>query len=263
MICSRCECEFEDGKTQCPSCRQWCHVVTTGESDTIMAEEVKVEPHNRVLSGVWDPILSEPPGTVVTGAYLMGGSPGAGKSTLSLQYASALCEVRDGECLYIATEEALSEITLRMHRLGIAPNKRFRFMRQSTYDPGRWESIFSAHPPKLFLLDSISGLTEDVHAQVRICSFLKKMSIKHQAPSLIIAHITKQDDFAGLLKLQHTVDALLGLQLVGAEGEVRSLKAYKNRFGPTSRDVKLLMGQDGLKEYVPPVKKKRKKAVEE
>lgn len=202
----------------------------------------------RVQSGFWDICFSEPPGIVDTSVSILGGMPGAGKSTIALQIARGVVETTGGEILYIPSEESVGQIKPRALRLSIsdATLGRMRFLRNVSPEPSVYEACVKKHRPRILIVDSVSGLTRDPHAHVTICDGLKKIAQEYKCPVVCIDHITKQEDFAGLMKLQHAVDALIALSV--KDNELRVMFPIKNRFGPTDkeRECKMTMTAAGL-----------------
>ena len=63
---------------------------------------------------------------------------------------------------------------------------------------------------------------------------------------IMIGHVTKNDELAGLRTLEHLVDTVLFLE--GESDEpLRVLMSTKNRFGPTGEIGLFSMGEDGIK----------------
>jgi len=247
MRCPECDTDFADDRAQCPACGKWAIIPATVDEDaTILLTDVKDDEYKHLQTGFWDPVFSEPPGIVTTSSTLMGGMPGAGKSTFALQFAAAVVKSTGGEVLYLPTEETPGQIKPRAMRLGISLEG-IRFMKNVSPDPMIWASIVARYKSKAFILDSVDKLTGDVYGAVKAAGALKKeVAQKFMCPALIIAHINKQDDFAGLMKLQHEVDTLVGIRQDKKQDD-RVIGSFKNRFGPT-REVKMTMTEKGLAE---------------
>lgn len=77
-----------------------------------------------------------------------------------------------------------------------------------------------------------------------MCKAFKDYAVLLKAPVIIIDHVTKDEDFAGLMQLQHAVDTTLILSL--DENDTRYLTTIKNRFGPANISVILDMTERGL-----------------
>ena len=138
---------------------------------------------NRVLGG------GLVPGSIV----LLGGEPGIGKSTLSLQTMLHLPEKR---ILYVSGEESAHQLKMRASRLG-GDNDNFLILCENSLE-NVFEHIKDVQP-ELVVIDSIQTMmTEDVEssagsiAQVRECaSSLLRFARTSGVPVILIGHITK------------------------------------------------------------------------
>jgi len=184
------------------------------------------------------------PGSVV----LLGGEPGVGKSTLSLQLAAGL-EQR-GRVLYVTGEESPEQLRLRAERLPRLPEELLVIAEtrvEALAEPWR------AARPAVVIVDSIqtqqSSRIESAPgsvAQVRECAALLAATAKAQGTVLIlVGHVTKEGMLAGPRVLEHLVDVVLNF-----EGErahpFRLLRASKNRFGSTQEVGVFSMTGEGL-----------------
>ncbi|MDE6013267.1 MAG: DNA repair protein RadA [Prevotella sp.] len=200
---------------------------------------------NRVLGG----------GLVPGSIILLGGEPGIGKSTLSLQ---TMLHLSDKRILYVSGEESAHQLKMRAERL----------MPDSTQDnflilcENSLEHIFEhikEVQPELVVIDSIQTIaTEDVEssagsiAQVRECaSSLLRFAKTSGVPVILIGHITKEGTLAGPKILEHIVDTVI--QFEGDQHHVyRILRSIKNRFGSTSELGIYEMQQTGLRQVTNP-----------
>jgi len=181
---------------------------------------------NRVLGG------GLVPGSIV----LIGGEPGIGKSTLMLQIALALKQMK---VLYVSGEESEAQIKMRAERLADGQHPGCYILTETGT-----QNIFrqiDQMQPNIVVIDSIqtmhSTLVESGAgsvSQVRECTaeFLKYAK-ETGVPVLLIGHITKDGAIAGPKILEHMVDTVLQF-----EGDrhlsYRILRTIKNRFGSTS-----------------------------
>ena len=205
---------------------------------------------NRVLGG------GLVPGSIV----LLGGEPGIGKSTLTLQTMLQL----PLRVLYVSGEESAHQLKMRAERLSASHSQR----RQEDADnflllcENQLETIFDhikEVKPQLVVIDSIQTImTEDVEssagsiAQVRECaSALLRFAKSSSVPVILIGHITKEGTLAGPKILEHIVDTVI--QFEGDQHHVyRILRAIKNRFGSTSELGIYEMQQTGLRQVSNP-----------
>lgn len=194
---------------------------------------------NRVLGG----------GIVQGSLTLIGGEPGIGKSTLMLQLALRLKNVR---VLYVSGEESEQQIKMRADRIGIKNEDCYILTETST------ANIFyqiKELEPQLLIIDSIQTLQSDSIdstagsiSQIRECAGeFQRYAKESGVPVFLIGHITKEGSIAGPKILEHMVDTVLQF-----EGDPRHtyriLRTAKNRFGSTSELGIYEMQGAGLRE---------------
>ena len=201
---------------------------------------------NRVLGG------GLVPGSIV----LLGGEPGIGKSTLSLQ---TMLNLGSMKILYVSGEESAHQLKMRAERLNPASMQSENFM---ILCENSLEVIFQhikEVQPDLVVIDSIQTIaTEDVEssagsiAQVRECaSALLRFAKTSGVPVILIGHITKEGTLAGPKILEHIVDTVI--QFEGDQHYMyRILRSMKNRFGSTSELGIYEMQQNGLRQVSNP-----------
>lgn len=240
--CNSCGRQFDEERSQCPHCKCWNIANTSGADDTVLLSEVKPDPLMRIKNtGPWDRCFSDKGGIVTIGTTLIGGEPGAGKSTMALQLSDKLAEVTKREILIVSAEEAKEQVKAAAERLSL---KNQHMMR--VYPMGantELGSVFRKYLPCAIIIDSLPGLTSDPGLAIDYCKTFKKYAIELGSPFLIIDHITKDHDLAGFMELQHEVDTTMKFTVT--EEKVRKLETIKNRFGPT-RHVYLDMTEKGL-----------------
>ncbi len=275
-VCENCGQESPKWIGKCPSCGQWNtfkevkNVAPSASSrrggwkdsggissrgrdaakvlrlrDIAAHDDPRIDLHdeelNRVLGG------GLVPGSIV----LLGGEPGIGKSTLSLQ---TMLHLTDKRVLYVSGEESAHQLKMRAERL--APQvdaDHFMILCENSL-----EAIFShiqEVQPELVVVDSIQTIsTEDVEssagsiAQVRECAAaLLRFAKSSAVPVILIGHITKEGTLAGPKILEHIVDTVI--QFEGDQHYMyRILRSIKNRFGSTSELGIYEMQQTGLRQ---------------
>jgi DNA repair protein RadA/Sms len=189
------------------------------------------------------------PGSIV----LFGGEPGIGKSTLMLQLALRLKNLK---VLYVSGEESEQQIKMRADRLGITTNS--CFILQETNTQNIFQQITEIEP-QLVIIDSIQTIhtsfidsSPGSVSQVRECAaeFLR-FAKETNTPVFMIGHITKEGSLAGPKVLEHMVDTVL--QFEGDRNHIyRLLRATKNRFGSTNEMGIYEMQGEGLREVTNP-----------
>jgi DNA repair protein RadA/Sms len=192
---------------------------------------------DRVLGGGVEP------GTVV----LLGGEPGAGKSTVLLQVAGALA----GEGVaYLSGEESAGQIASRARRLGVAEADIRVWAGNNLEEP---LEALAQNPAKFLVVDSIqtvylpgveSGLGSV--SQVRECAAtLVRMAKETGTVVFLVGHVTKTGDIAGPRILEHMVDVVLYFE-GDSTGLFRMVRAIKNRMGASNEVGVFRMGESGL-----------------
>ena len=201
------------------------------------------EETNRVLGG----------GMVQGSMILLGGEPGIGKSTLTLQMA---LNSEGLKTLYVSGEESPQQIKMRAARIGGGNDSCY------IYGETVLENIVAqidALHPDLVVIDSIQTIysqTIDSSAgsvsQIRECAAVLLKYAKTTGTSIIvIGHITKDGTIAGPKILEHIVDVVL--QFEGDNNNVyRILRGIKNRFGATFEIGVFEMRGEGLVEVSNP-----------
>jgi DNA repair protein RadA/Sms len=189
-------------------------------------------------------------GGVVPGSLtLIGGSPGVGKSTLLLKVGGDIA-YRGQNVLYVSGEESSSQIKLRANRL--------KSNHDSLYllSEIRLEQVMIEIEHRdydFIIIDSIQTLySENISSapgsvtQVRQITFeLMRIAKDKNIAIFIIGHITKEGSIAGPRVLEHMVDTVLYFEGDSSQ-ELRILRGFKNRFGPTSEIGVFEMRSDGL-----------------
>lgn len=228
------------------------------DDDFVDATEVEAQKIERLVTGgPWDECWGG--GFVPSSSTLLGGAPGAGKSTCLLQLSIRLAEMTGKPTYYISAEQDKGELMLTLRRLELPLEKgQLRLLKKFGAGGSIDEHTLNRTPPGMIILDSVSALCgNDKHAQIAVAKRYKGYAVKYNAPTFLIAHMTKESDFAGLMALQHEVDTLV--TLFPEEDGLRHLKAWKNRFGPTHAEYKLLMTARGL--IAPPPKPEKRKKI--
>ncbi|MFN5181562.1 MAG: DNA repair protein RadA [Bacteroidota bacterium] len=270
-FCQQCGAESVKWVGKCPSCNEWNTLVeeivikgnksnsSTGNlassksSKPTRISEIGVQEHSRIA--IYDNELSRVlGGGIVPGSLvLFGGEPGIGKSTLMLQLALML---KDLKVIYVSGEESEQQIKMRAERISVANENCFILTETGT------QQIFNhlnQIEPGLVIIDSIQTLhTSHVESspgsvsQVRECAAeLLRYAKESGVPVFIIGHITKEGSLAGPKVLEHMVDTVL--QFEGDRNHVyRLLRTTKNRFGSTNELGIYEMQGNGLREVSNP-----------
>ncbi|MBO4768492.1 MAG: DNA repair protein RadA [Bacteroidales bacterium] len=273
--CTSCGNESPKWMGRCPACGEWNTMVeepkapksasaggTAGRTRAFLgASEARPEPlesisfsdENRfsIGNGELDRVLG---GGMVEGSMvLIGGEPGIGKSTLSLQIPLKCPELKT---LYVSGEESAKQIKLRAQRLGGEDSKCL------VLSETLLENILAQArevQPQLLIIDSIQTIySETIESsagsvsQVRECaSSLLRFAKETSTPVILIGHITKDGTIAGPKVLEHIVDVVLLFE-GDTKGSYRILRSIKNRFGSTDELAVFEMTGKGLREVSNP-----------
>ena len=282
FVCSNCGQESQKWIGKCPACGQWNtfkEIRIAGDTGTLAARsaaaslrggtpsgmrpkenkalrlrdisskddpriDMRDEELNRVLGG----------GLVKGSIVLLGGEPGIGKSTLSLQ---TMLHLTDMRILYVSGEESAHQLKMRANRLCDGASDNFLILCENSLE--RIFEHIKEEQPELIVIDSIQTImTEDVEssagsiAQVRECaSALLRFAKSSGVPVILIGHITKEGTLAGPKILEHIVDTVI--QFEGDQHYMyRILRSIKNRFGSTSELGIYEMQQTGLRQVSNP-----------
>ncbi|MBO4427323.1 MAG: DNA repair protein RadA [Bacteroidales bacterium] len=277
--CSSCGNESPKWMGRCPACGEWNTMVEApvetkstakGSRSAVMPSDEKRKPlrlgdidnsaEARISLGLpeVDRLLG---GGIVPGSLvLIGGEPGIGKSTLSLQIPlrSSL------HTLYVTGEESARQVKMRADRLSsvIADPDRQSPSDIDIFCETNIDNVIAqaaANPPQLMIVDSVQTMftatmdsTPGSVSQIKeVAAMLLRFAKESGVPVLLIGHITKDGFIAGPKILEHIVDVVL--QFEGENrGAYRILRSIKNRFGSTSEIAVFEMTGAGLREVANP-----------
>ncbi|MCW5891267.1 MAG: DNA repair protein RadA [bacterium] len=194
-------------------------------------------------------------GLVAGSLVLLGGDPGIGKSTLTLQALSNLA-AQGQPVLYVAGEESPEQVRLRADRLGLADAG--VLILPETGAEAVVEQMERLRPVAV-VIDSIQtlhtaalGSAPGSVGQVRESAALVATQAKASGTAcILIGHVTKEGSLAGPRVLEHLVDTVCYFEGDGAHA-LRVLRAVKNRFGSTNEVGVFEMGEGGLSEVQNP-----------
>jgi DNA repair protein RadA/Sms len=271
FFCTNCGNESTKWIGRCPSCNEWNTYVeeiiskenSNPNQSTFKDFSVKTKPvkltevkqndisrfysddpeFNRVLGG------GIVPGSIV----LIGGEPGIGKSTLLLQIALSL---NDLKILYVSGEESVEQIKMRADRINVKNDSLYLYSETCT------QTIFEqvkALEPNLIIIDSVQTVysqhilyASGSISQVRECAGeFQRLAKETNIPVILIGHINKEGEIAGPKLLEHIVDTVL--QFEGDRNYThRLLRTIKNRFGSALELGVYEMKSHGLQPVINP-----------
>ncbi|HEY2553157.1 MAG TPA: DNA repair protein RadA [Streptosporangiaceae bacterium] len=184
------------------------------------------------------------PGAVV----LLAGEPGVGKSTLLLEAGALAAE--SGRVLYVTGEESAAQVRLRADRVGAVSDG--LFLAAETDFAALLDHV-EAVSPDLLIVDSVQTISAAGSdgapggvTQVReITSALMALAKQRTLTTVLVGHVTKDGSIAGPRTLEHLVDVVLHFD-GDRHGQLRMVRALKNRFGPTDEIGCFELGELGL-----------------
>jgi DNA repair protein RadA/Sms len=186
-------------------------------------------------------------GMVLGSVILIGGEPGIGKSTLLTQMVVGMLQSKTNteKFMYVCGEENPAQVALRIERISNKFSKQNTDIKDNlvfvtTTDVDDITKAMQKVKPKCIVVDSIQTVTTDALSgsagsvgQIRECAErLTKASKSLHIPMFLVGHVTKEGSISGPKVLEHIVDSVLELS-GDRTGELRILRAIKNRFGAT------------------------------
>jgi len=266
-LCSSCGKQESKWLGRCPECGAWnsfseahydqkhskSHSTAAQQPKAVILSEVDLAQAQRLDSGIPEVNQALGGGLVAGSVILLGGEPGIGKSTLTLQIMDKI--LTSSSVLLVAGEESPAQVRLRADRLGI---KRKNLLILDETRVAMIETVLNTEKPGLVVIDSIQTLKSEEAGnipgtvnQLKYCAYeLSEWARTHRVPMIFIAHVTKGGLIAGPKIIEHMVDAVL--QFEEAEGGLRILRALKNRFGSVDEVGIFRMDSGGLTEVENP-----------
>jgi DNA repair protein RadA/Sms len=253
FLCNDCGNTFSKWQGQCESCGAWNTLKEFKEPKGVKNQNGQVSlkgyagakeavqklshvtleelPRLSTKNSEFDRVLG---GGIVPGSViLLAGTPGAGKSTLTLQ---TLCELsHNTKAIYFSGEESLSQIAMRATRLNLPTD----FLDiAAEIDVLAVLTMISELKVKLVVIDSLQSMyhpdaqgTPGGVTQLRECAHaLTQYAKQNGVAMVVICHTTKDGGVAGPRVVEHIADVMM--HLIVMEGtRFRELRAQKNRFG--------------------------------
>jgi DNA repair protein RadA/Sms len=268
FACTNCGAQYPKWQGRCTECGKWNTIdqdspheenISIAKAEALRGtklHEVKQIRDSRITTGMKEVDTVLGGGLVAGSLLLLGGDPGIGKSTLSLQIAGSIAAHQN--VLYVSAEESEAQIKLRADRMGMGQNK-LTLLHSSNLD-----SILATvqkDKPDVVILDSVqtvaSAALPSVAGSAPQVRFVAEQFLRVVKPlgitAILIGHVTKEGVVAGPKTLEHLVDVVLYLE-GDRYGSFRLLRGVKNRFGSTGEVGVFEMLRSGLAEVQDPSK---------
>jgi DNA repair protein RadA/Sms len=273
FTCQNCGYQSPKWLGRCPDCNRWNSFVEEDytqpasktkervslyKDEPVLLKDVEIEEESRLKTDILelDRVLG---GGIVPGSVvLIGGEPGIGKSTLSLQVCNQLTK-QGTTVLYVNGEESVAQTKLRAKRLADTKKEANLLYIVNQTDLSLIMEYIKKINPQVVIIDSIQVIFEPSISsspgsvsQVRECAGIVTQIAKSTGTSIfIIGHVTKEGTIAGPRVLEHIVDTVLYFE--GDRFSIyRILRAVKNRFGSTNEIGVFEMSSAGLVEVKNP-----------
>ncbi|MEW5249201.1 DNA repair protein RadA [Microbulbifer discodermiae] len=272
-VCNECGADHTKWSGQCGACGAWnslsevrlgrgrsaidgqsgyAGAAGAGEVQKLAEIDLSELPRIPTNTGELDRVLGG--GLVPGSVVLIGGNPGAGKSTILLQ---TLCHLsQQMPALYVTGEESLQQVAMRAKRLGL-PMDQLQVLSET--DVERICHIAGTVKPRVVVVDSIQVMhMSEVQsapgsvAQVReSAAYLTRFAKQTGTAMIVVGHVTKDGSLAGPKVLEHIIDCSILLESTH-DSRFRTLRAHKNRFGAVNELGVFAMTEQGLKEVSNP-----------
>ena len=269
-VCQVCGKASSRSFGRCPSCESWDSMVeevvqeaptkavskvrgVSGTSQVKRLAEIEGQKEERVPVEMEEFARVLGGGIVPGSIVLIGGDPGIGKSTLTLQMAMQLAE--KSTILYVSGEESERQIKMRAVRLAGEEKLPNNLLLVTETNLGVIFEHIAQVKPSLVIVDSIQTVTlPEMESAAGSISQVRESAAKLRELAkltgitvFLIGHVTKEGTIAGPRVLEHIVDTVLYL-----EGEhfqsYRLLRSVKNRYGATSEVGVFEMQERGMVE---------------
>lgn len=256
---------------QCPSCKKWGSLIETtvketkssqkvifDENEAKRLKDIEIDQAERIKSTYKEFDRALGGGLVRDSVSILTARPGAGKSTLLLQLSKSYAD-SGLKVLYISGEESQSQIKSRAKRIMDTEPNNLWILSTNSMDLAIRE--IENKDADIIILDSIQTFalqefdnkqgspTQTIEVAGRAVEIAKNPEKKRAF--IMVGHMTKSGEMAGLRTLEHLVDTVLILD-GSPDEDLRVLTSSKNRFGRTGEIGLFSMDEEGLVEIENP-----------
>jgi DNA repair protein RadA/Sms len=157
---------------------------------------------------------------------------------------------RAGRVLYVTGEESAAQVRLRADRIGAISDSLYL---AAETDFAALLGHVQEVSPALLIVDSVQtisaagvdGVPGGVTQVREITAALTALAKQRNLTTVLVGHVTKDGSVAGPRTLEHLVDVVLHFE-GDSRGQLRMVRAVKNRFGPTDEVGCFELGEFGL-----------------
>lgn len=260
ITCSKCGefgpfNEFSEGASNASSAGLKSAGAAAPSSRAMTISELNNKPFARTETGIGelDRVLGG--GFVGSSVVLLGGLPGAGKSTLCLAIAAKFAEMGK-RVLYASGEESEQQIGLRAKRMNVN-NENIRITNEVNLEV--IQGHIETEEPDFMIIDSlqtlasseISGSVGSISQSKEAAHVLTRIAKTKGITTLLINQVLKDGEMAGSQQVTHLVDAVLMLDS-DKDSPLKFLRSAKNRFGDISEVGVFQHSEIGLEEVSDP-----------
>ena len=256
---------------KCPECGAWGTLtevavkeskskgpVALSDKSAKKLKSIEVNQDHRIISDYEEFDRAVGGGLVRDSVSILTARPGAGKSTLLLQLSKSYAD-KGLRVLYVSGEESESQIKSRADRIMDKLPENVWILSTNSMDTAVNE--VKNIDADIIFLDSIQTFTlaefdnkagsptQTIEVANKAVEIAKDE--KRKRAVIMIGHMTKAGEMAGLRTLEHLVDTVLVLDGESDE-DLRVLTSTKNRFGRTGEIGLFSMDEDGLIEISNP-----------
>lgn len=215
--------------------------------------EVTAGKNFRIKTGIYEFDRVMGGGIVKNSVSIITATPGAGKSTLTLDISNTIAEL-GYTVVYATGEEDETQVKDRADRvLGgkisdnlkiVSSNSMEDIKASIEEEDAAFVVIDSIQAVALSHIDSAIGSIKQTNECAHVITKMAKNKEKPRA-FIIIGQKTKNDEMAGSRQLEHLVDTVIHLE---GENDLKMLRAVKNRFGDIDEVGMFEMTSEGMKE---------------
>lgn len=268
FLCQQCGASFPKWTGRCEQCGEWNSLVEQIPTEVGASIVARSSGRGRALSaaglasvaaetavgrlstGIDDVDTVLGGGFLPGGVVLVAGQPGIGKSTLLAQVSAFIA--RNRRVLYVSGEESMSQVKLRIERLGRADADKLKLASSNSAEDiaasiatSQYDAVIVDSIQTLSLAE-ISSAPGSVSQITNSSNVIIRAAKASNTATILVGHVTKEGSIAGPKVLEHLVDVVLNFE-GDRYGGFRVLRAQKNRYGSTNEAAIFEMDEAGLR----------------